>query len=457
MPIVTYRLSRPFRYLTSVAARLAGNTKGNVAVTVALSLVPMILAVGASIDYIRSYNARQSMQSDLDAALIAAVKQIDTEDPTVLKGKIADWFHAQADSGYVLGAVSIDVSNHRITATASGAVPTTLMKIASVNSVAVSVESAVQGPSTSYLNVYVVLDKSPSMLLAATAAGQQTMYDGVGCQFACHTGDQHTVNGVRYADNYTYSVAKNIKLRAGVSVDAVGQVLDLIDKADQNHARIKVGLYSIGDTATEVLAPTSDTSTARKRLTDDSYGLTAATSTTYTYFDVALAALEKKVGAGGDGTSASNPLKLVLLLTDGVQSQREWVTDGVKWSGSRISSPGWYWNKVAPMNPAWCAPIKKQAATIAVLYTEYLPITSDWGYNSTVGATMASADWRKTWGGVMNSAVPTSISRRDYIPYALTDCASSKSLFIGASSSADITAGLSALFKQYLSSVRLTQ
>ena len=46
---------------------------GNVAIVVALSLVPMLVAVGASFDYIRAYNVRQRMQSDLDAALIAAV------------------------------------------------------------------------------------------------------------------------------------------------------------------------------------------------------------------------------------------------------------------------------------------------------------------------------------------------------------------------------------------------
>ncbi|SES46971.1 Flp pilus assembly protein TadG [Rhizobium sp. NFR03] len=428
---------------------------GNVAITVALAMVPMILAVGASVDYIRSYNARQSMQSDLDAALIAAVKEIDTEDKAALTAKVSDWFHAQADSDYTLADVNIDVSTHRITATATGSIPTTLMQIASIKTVPVSVQSAVQGPSTSFLNVYVVLDKSPSMLLAATAAGQDTMYRSAGCQFACHAEQGPTVGGVSYANNYAYSKANGIKLRADVSIDAVHQVIDLIDKADTNHDRIKVGLYTIGDTAAEVLAPTLDMSMARRRLNDDSSGLTSATSTTHTYFDVSLSDLDKKVGNGSDGTSAEKPLKLVLMLTDGVQSQREWVTAGVKWNGNKIKTPGWYWNKIAPLNPAWCDPIKKHAATIAVLYTEYLPITTDWGYNNTVGATMASADWKNTWGGVMKSGVPTSTTRRDYVPYALADCASSKSLFIGASSSTEITAGLSTLFKQYLTSVRL--
>ncbi|NEJ74001.1 hypothetical protein GR197_26250 [Rhizobium phaseoli] len=446
-------LGRCFRSLRS----LGRDRGGNVAIVVALTLVPMIIAVGASFDYIRTYNIRQRMQSDLDTALIAAVKEIDTDDSTALKQKVSDWFGAQVESSYTLGDINIDTSNHKITATASGTVPTTLMKIANINTVPISIGSAVKGPATSYLNVYIVIDTSPSMLLAATTAGQATMYSGIKCQFACHTGDSHTIGNKTYANNYEYSTAKNIKLRADVAGDAVKDVLALVDTADSNHQRIKVGLYSLGDTLTEVLAPTLSTDTARSRLADSSYGLTSATSKAATYFDVSLATLKQKVGSGGDGTTSGTPLKLVLLLTDGVQSQREWVTDKVTWDKNGNATSGAYWNKVAPLNPAWCAYLKDQSDTMAVLYTEYLPLTSDWGYNATVGSTMASANWKNTWGGTMQSGVSTSITRRDYIPYALSDCASSKSLFISAASSTEITAGLSALFTQYLSSVRLTQ
>ncbi|OCJ08500.1 hypothetical protein A6U86_27835 [Rhizobium sp. AC27/96] len=457
VPILKQRYFISRDRLWILISALFRNRSGNVAIVVALSMVPMILAVGASLDYIRAYNVRQRIQSDLDAALIAAVKQIDTADTDALKQKVTDWFSSQSESSYTISDIAIDTSNHKITAIANGVVPTTLMKIANIDNVPVSVASSVKGPATSYLNVYIVVDKSPSMLLAATTAGQQAMYSGIGCQFACHTGDAHTSGGVNYADNYAYAHAKGIKLRADVAVDAVNEVIDLIDEADGNHDRIKVGLYSLGDTTTEVLAPTLETSDARKRLSNDSYGLTSATSTDYTFFDVALPALQQKVGSGGDGSSLAKPLKLVLLLTDGVQSKREWVTDGVTWSGSKIKTAGPYWNKVAPINPDWCAYVKNQSNTMAVLYTEYLPITTDWGYNNTVGSTMASANWRSTWGGTMDSGIAANITRRDYIPYALADCASSKSLFISASSSSDIVSGLSALFTQYLASVRLTQ
>ncbi|MGO7939508.1 hypothetical protein ACC731_37355, partial [Rhizobium ruizarguesonis] len=98
----------------------------------------------------------------------------------------------------------------------------------------------------------------------------------------------------------------NIKLRADVAGDAVTDVLALIDTSDSNHRRIKVGLYSLGDPLTEVLAPTLSTDTARTRLADSSYVLTSATSKAATYFDVSLATLKQKVGTGGDGTSTNS-------------------------------------------------------------------------------------------------------------------------------------------------------
>jgi hypothetical protein len=88
-----------------------------------------------------------------------------------------------------------------------------------------------------------------------------------------------------------------------------------------------------------------------------------------------------------------------------------------------------------------------------VLYTEYLSIPLDWGYNGTVGNTMKSSAFAET----LRKGVSKNTARRDYIPYALEDCASSSEMFLSASDPDDIENGLSTLFSQYLGSVRLTQ
>jgi Flp pilus assembly protein TadG len=452
-------------------ADVIGDRSGNVAITLALCIVPMILAVGAGLDYTRAYNVQSRMQSDLDAALVAAIKQIDEYDEDTLAKKIKDWFDAQSDksdSTYDLTEIKVDKDGHTIKASASGTVPTTLMTLANIKTVPVGVISAIEGPATSYLEVYIVIDKSPSMLLAATTEGQTKLRAdaNIKCEFACHsTGDPVKKNGAVIARTY-YDYIKNlgVKLRTDVALDAVEEVLDMVDKADVNHSRIKVGLYSLGETISEALAPTYSTSAARKKLADDSSGLTSATSTNSTDFDTALKALQKKVGAAGDGTSANSPLKLVLLLTDGVQSKRDWVLDNVDWTCTESRNgtcirrkSGQYWGLVTPLNPGWCDYLKGNKATLAVLYTEYLAIPLDWGYNATVATTMNSSEWTSTWGGKLRNGVSGTTSRHDYIPIALQDCASSADLFISAASADEITAGLSTLFNQYLTSVRLTQ
>jgi Flp pilus assembly protein TadG len=303
------------REITTRLANILADRRGNVAITVALSIVPLILAVGAGLDYARAYNVQSKMQSDLDAALVAAIKQIDDQDEDKLVKKIKEWFDAQADrldSSYDLTDIKVDKSGHTIRASASGTVPTTLMTLANIKTVPVGVVSAIEGPATSHLNVYIVIDKSPSMLLAATSEGQAMLRadPNIRCEFACHSIDdpvRKDRTGVILASTY-YDYIKNlgVKLRSDVALDAVEEVLDMVDAADADHSRIKVGLYSLGEGISEALAPTYSTSTARKKMSEDESGLTSETSTEATYFHIALKGLKKKVGKAGDGTSASS-------------------------------------------------------------------------------------------------------------------------------------------------------
>jgi Flp pilus assembly protein TadG len=455
----------------------AKDRSGNFGLMMALLTIPMVIALGVSVDYVRAYNTKARMQADLDSALIASVKDIDDLSTSAIKTRVENWFAGQTEldsSKYSLSDTNITVnqSNRTISAIVTGTVATTFMGIAGINSINVSVVSAVSGPATSFLNVYIVLDKSPSMLLAATTSDQTILRAdaNIACEFACHdTSDPVYKSGTTtvLATNY-YNYIKSTygsKLRADVSVTAAEKVLDMIDASNASSSHIKVGLYKLGATTTEVLAPTASTTTARTDLTTDSYGLTSSTSESATYFDKSLTALQTLVGSAGDGSSASKPLKLVLLLTDGVQSERNWVLywnkptyDVLGWKTSQSTSTKEnIWKVITPLNPSWCSGIKTNGATMAILYTEYLPITADWGYNATLGQTMSSSYFSHTWGGTMRTDVSSSTTRLKYIPYALKDCATSEDLFISASDSDEIESGLSSLFNQYLYSVRLTQ
>jgi Flp pilus assembly protein TadG len=426
------------------------NRQGNIALSFALLAVPLLVAVGASFDFMQSFNARRDMQVDLDAAVLAAMRDVDTLSEAKLREKVKQWFAAQSElqtTQYTLvdAGITIDKTNRTIRAEATGTVATSLLRVANIRSVDVSVKTTVAGPASSYLNVYVLLDKSASMMLAATTADQQKMktYAG-GCVFACHTPEgDHDYNGRTYSNNYDLAKALGVTLRADVSVSAVGKVLDVIASEDPQQKRIKIGFYTMGTSAIQAQAPTNSISTARQALTNDAKGLTSATSFGSTYFHTALPQLADFVGTAGDGSSAQKPLKLVLLLTDGVQSARDWVHNDQ--------------DRTTPLNPDWCDDMKDAGADVAVLYTEYLPITWDWGYVATVGAKMKTSDYASVWKGKMPTGSNTEILRRDFIPYALKDCASKPNLFLSAANADDIETGLSALFREYLAMVRLTQ
>jgi Flp pilus assembly protein TadG len=423
------------------------DVEANVALTFGLLLPMLLVGAGVSVDYLRAYGAYSEMQTELDLALIAAIKKIDNVSTDEIEDLIEDWFSTQTRiDDFSLEDVSVDTVGSVIRATARAQVSTTLMQIGGINSVPIGVVSEVAGPATSYLNVYLVLDKSASMLLAATNSGQSLLTSSLGCAFSCHGGEVHTVNGVKYNTNYAYSSSKSVDLRSDVLLDAVEEVLATVEDLDPSGTRIRVGLYRLSTTTTQTLAPTYSMASVRTALLKASNNLTSASSTDGTYFDVGLTALAPMVGSNGDGTTAAKPLKLVMMITDGVQSSRSMVLTSAETR-----------RRVTPLNPAWCDKVTQNGATFATVYTTYLPIPTDWGYAATLGSTMASSVWTTYWGGTLNPSVSSSITRRDYLPIALSDCATSADYFMQATDASEIISSLNTLFSRYLSTVRLTK
>ncbi len=445
---------------------------GNFAITFALSAIPLVLAVGVSVDFARVYNTQSKMQSDLDAGLLAAAQHIDNLNEEKLEERVKEWFAAQTDlnaSKYSIKDVKVSKKDGSISASVTASIPTTFMSLANISEMPLAAFSSVAGPATAFLDVYIVLDKSPSMLLAAHPEDQKVLGrdPNIGCQFACHDNrdkvyDRH---GRKLANNY-YDYIKGryrTELRADVANTAAKEVVELIAKADQGKSHIQIGLYTLGAGVNEILAPDrSSFNKVRKYLNSDA--LTSKTSDTATHFGQSFSDLEKFIGSAGDGSNRSKPQKLVLLLTDGVESERGWVVNGIDWRTTGWEDPdhdGTYtptqrqedWKKVGPMNPGICDDIKDKKVKIGVLYTEYLKIPTDWGFDATLDEPMSTSKW----GGTLRKDISPKTTRTDYIRYALEDCASSSDLFLSASDPDDIEEGLSDLFNRYLSTVRLTQ
>jgi Flp pilus assembly protein TadG len=125
----------------------------------------------------------------------------------------------------------------------------------------------------------------------------------------------------------------------------------------------------------------------------------------------------------GNGTNApgDSPQKVLFIVTDGVEDDTA-STCTQAMTGSRCQ---------APLNPSLCSTIKANGIKIAILYTQYLAVTSN--------------SWYNTWIAPFLSNIPTN----------LQSCASSPNLFIQASVDDNLSTDLQNLFNAAVQSAAL--
>lgn len=144
--------------------RLIQDVRGNVAILFGLAIIPLALGVGAGVDYGRALLVRERMQSALDAATLAVGSWPGLSD-TEMKTKAQEYFDANYQTSNSLGTVSpvnLSTSGNTIVVSVSGSVPTTFMRIAHIDDVAVAASTTVlRGMGTA--EVVLALDNSGSM------------------------------------------------------------------------------------------------------------------------------------------------------------------------------------------------------------------------------------------------------------------------------------------------------
>jgi Flp pilus assembly protein TadG len=201
--------------LIAVIARLRASRRGNVLIIFGFVMIPMVFATGMGVDYARAARLQTKLNAIADAAALAAVTQpmmLQTDDTA--KTTAENMFNAQAET---LGSDLVyDPSNLTVTitdvnnASSPGRIATVSYTAASRNAfgsilgratLAIAGSSTAQADKAPYIDFYVMLDTSPSMLLPATSAGltqmrqqDSTSYLPNGCAFACHTQNPHADN-----------------------------------------------------------------------------------------------------------------------------------------------------------------------------------------------------------------------------------------------------------------------
>jgi Flp pilus assembly protein TadG len=168
-----------------------------------------------------------------------------------------------------------------------------------------------------------------------------------------------------------------------------------------------------------------------------------------THFENAFASMNSVITSIGTGTSSSNALPYVFIITDGSQNyQTQWSGN---W-GSANGSGSWsattnipYQNSATvlpkqspndePGSTDYCSQMKTRGITIAILYIPYQTI-------SDASTIFDNED------GYANTNI-------QYIPTALQNCASTN-FFYTASTPADINSALVSMFQQAISTAHIT-
>jgi len=187
-------------YIRSACAeryrRMLLDRAGNIAMTFAIISVPLLGSVGAAIDYTRALNLRREIQSSLDAALVAAMVEMEAKNKSkdVVQKQLENWLAAQAmtsGSKYTLDTktIDIDTTTHQVTATVTGVIDTSFLRILGVKTVPVAVEASVMGgeetTTKNAFSMYLVLDRSGSMDANTTTSYTGTCTDAYNQQYSC--------------------------------------------------------------------------------------------------------------------------------------------------------------------------------------------------------------------------------------------------------------------------------
>lgn len=447
---------------------------GTTSIIFGLSLIPIIFLVGLGLDFSAAAQKQTQLNTAADAAALAAVA------PGAMTQTAAQ---AQATATNIFMAQASLVPNLSYSAPTVTVVQNGMTRTVTVSYTAYSINSfpnvfalltktaedkwTLNGASTSTsttspnINFYLLLDNSPSMDIAATTAGINTMVSNTsaqgGCAFACHETNPAADNlgNPNGEDNYTLANNLGVVTRIENMASATSSLMNTASQMmTANNATCPngPGCYEMaiftfnaeGQSASQCnntsiqtiyapnCAPSSNLSAAQTaangidvmEVCSNNY-LTCSNNNndTDTDFETAMSAINSIMSTPGTGTSGNSPQGVLFLVTDGVDDEINTSSCSQTLDGSRCQQP---------FNTSWCTTVKNRGIRIAVLYTEYLPLPTNAWYND--------------WVAPFQSQIGTN----------LQSCASS-GLYFQVTTDGDITAAMQALFQQAVSTARLSQ
>jgi len=433
---------------------------GNVTLTFALALIPIVGAVGAAVDYSRANNFRSQLMAAADAAAVGAVSKTspavtaagsmsqDGNIPTgetdaqnifdsQLAGKSGFWSNLNRTATVTR---TNGVVNSEVQFTAN--VQTAFMGLFGKGTIPISGTSKASNSLPIYADFYLLLDNTPSMGLGATNADIAALQaatagkpQDANCAFACHD-----LSGT--SDWYTLAKSKGITMRIDVLRTATQQLMDTAKSTEVFSNQFRMAIYTFGSSATNTGLSTIQTLTSNLTTAKNSAANIDLMTVPYqnyrddtqTDFPDLLTSINSAITTPGNGTSSGQPMKYLFFVSDGV-GDRVNGSPGCTQPVTQGTDPGTGQNYVRcqePLDPSYCTTMKNRGIKIAVLYTTYLPITAN--------------PWYNTWIAPFSSQIATNMQA----------CAS-PGLYFEVSPSQGISEAMNALFQKVVAEAHLTQ
>jgi Flp pilus assembly protein TadG len=366
--------------------RFFGSADGNVAIIFAVALVPMVLVTLGVVQYTLFISAKTKLDAVADAAALQAVSNpavlAYVNSSTISATAAENMFTAQAAlvKGVTISSSSVTVVPAAATKSTAGTLTATATYTATLTSVApgflgsyfttVSGTSSATASVPAYANFYLLLDDSPSMGIGSNAANIATMAkENGGCAFACHSPDATS-------QNYSGYVVPNVPdsmLRIGALQSATSQLVSTAVSSQAIPNQYQIGVYTFDNT----VATTSPLTTNLSQVQTAINNIALPTADRGTQIADAVDWLSKNVvtAKSGTGTKAS-PYEYVFLVTDGVEDHYFGFTAGS--DDKLVSNPPGTWGGIAyssVMDSTACTKLKNKGVTVAVLYTNYDPVS----------------------------------------------------------------------------------
>ena len=443
-------------FLSSIR-RLCRDRAGNVAVIFALTLLPVLSAIGCVIDYSRATQLRSKLQASIDSASVGAIARnspafiaagsMSTDGPIPVGVTDAtNIFNGNMSgvTGYTLNSVTpvVTRTNGAVTSTIgfSANLPTMFLGVMGKSTMTVSGTSTSTANMPLYIDFYLLLDNSPSMGVAATPADVTTMVNNTpdSCAFACH--DLSTSN------NY-YNLAKSLGVTTRIDVlrQATQNLMDTASQTETYSNQFRMAIYDFGASSQTIglraLFPLSSSLSSAKTAAGNIdlmgvYGNNDIyTADKDTQFSTLFPAINLAISAPGAGGSGA-PQKYLFFVSDGVADESNALCLKTMSNAS--------WGNIAPrcqspINPALCTVLKTRGIKIAVLYTTYLALPTN--------------SWYMSWIDPFNPG-PYGPSPNSQIAQNMQTCAS-PGLYFEVSPTQGISDAMNALFQKAVADARI--